>query len=111
MPIPKGSDYYELTPRGEKFIQEEDLSVAIPIETGKMMAEVSARFGDEYGLGFVQRSSEAVSCYQTLNLLACCAMCSFLSPGPKVSIQRLRPSCSVQVRNKVIGTGPDGCKA
>ena len=64
---------YSVTTFGRQWIQEGALNVLLvePGRLGLLFKGLSAKFG----AGFLQRSNEAVRCYQFGTYLACCAMC------------------------------------
>ncbi|MEW8025805.1 MAG: hypothetical protein AB2803_19125 [Candidatus Thiodiazotropha sp.] len=65
---------YSITPFGAQWLAEADLDNWVPTEPGRF-AEMLAEYRDLFGLGFHQRSQEAIRCYGAHAYLACTAMC------------------------------------
>ena len=65
---------YSLTAYGEKWLQQAGSYDYVPVEPGRF-ARLLDNLGGRLGLGFRERSQEAVRCYNAQAYLACCAMC------------------------------------
>jgi len=69
-----GGNGYSVTPFGKQWIEESDKDTFVPTEPGRF-SEMLMPFRTLFGLGFYDRSQEAVRCYGAHAYLACCAMC------------------------------------
>ncbi len=67
-------DGYSITPTGAKWIKEAAQYDCLPIEPGRF-SKLLDGFTARFGVGFQERSQEAIRCYGTNAYLACCAMC------------------------------------
>lgn len=64
---------YCITPFGEHWLKSEDKNLYVPTEPERF-AELLNAFQERFGLGFHQRSQEALRCYCANAYLASCAM-------------------------------------
>ena len=69
-----GGNGYSITSRGHAWLADAEHAIFIPVEPHRV-AEILARFRDQFGGGFFQRAQEAVRCHSAMAYLACCAMC------------------------------------
>ncbi|MCG7898001.1 MAG: hypothetical protein JAY85_06040 [Candidatus Thiodiazotropha weberae] len=65
---------YSITPFGAQWLEEADHDNWVPTEPGRF-AEMLAEYRDLFGVGFHQRSQEAIKCYGAHAYVACAAMC------------------------------------
>ncbi len=73
-PGERGPNFYLPTTSGLNWLEEAtqyDLALLEQGRFAKALAEFHQRFGD----GYLERSQEAVRCYDSLAFLGCCAMC------------------------------------
>lgn len=67
-------DGYSLTPFGQEWIIKGGDFDYVPSEPGRF-SNLLNKYGSIFGVGFKERSQEAVRCYGAHAFLACCAMC------------------------------------
>ena len=72
--ITGNSDGYTVTAAGAKWIKEAAQGVPLPVEPGRF-SKLLDGFTVPFGVGFQERSQEALRCYGASAYLACCAMC------------------------------------
>ena len=65
---------YSLTPFGRRWLEERGHDDFVPTEPGRF-AEMLDPVKDRFGVGFHQRSQEAIRCYGAHAFLACAVMC------------------------------------
>jgi hypothetical protein len=65
---------YSITLIGERWLAESEKDPFIAMEPSQIGAMLS-RYGTRFGNGYLERSREAMRCYQANAHLACCAMC------------------------------------
>jgi hypothetical protein len=65
---------YCITPFGHRWLQERGHDDFVPTEPGRFAAMLN-EFGDRFGVGFHQRSQEAIRCYGAHAFLSCAVMC------------------------------------
>lgn len=65
---------YSITPFGRRWLDERGHDDFVPTEPGRF-AEMLDQFKDRFGVGFHQRSQEAIRCYGAHAFLACAVMC------------------------------------
>ena len=65
---------YSITPFGWRWLEERGHDDFVPTEPGRF-AEMLNHFRDRFGVGFHQRSQEAIRCYGAHAFLACAVMC------------------------------------
>ncbi len=109
---------YSITPLGRQWLaeSEKDPFIAIdPTQISAMLSRYSLRFGD----GFLERSQEAIRCYQANAHLACCAMCGAaaesillalaFAKGDRVAVMKeyLTKGGRGRVQTSVFGSAPD----
>jgi hypothetical protein len=66
-------DGFSLTNAGRKWVQNFDQQPPFPVDPGRVSTLVQP-YARRFGPGFIQRATEAASCYRTMNYLAACAM-------------------------------------
>jgi hypothetical protein len=69
-----GGSGYSITAFGRQWLEDENEDVFVPTEPGRF-AEMMNPFRVRFGVGFFERSQEAIRCYEAHAYLACCAMC------------------------------------
>lgn len=65
---------FSVTSFGRQWISEAQEDIFVPTEPERF-AELLKRFSVHFGVGFQERSQEAIRCYGAHAYLACCAMC------------------------------------
>ncbi len=65
---------FSITALGEKWLREEEHSDLIPADPDRF-SQLLSRFGERFGPGYEERSSDAVRCYFAHAFRGCCAMC------------------------------------
>lgn len=71
--IPIGN-HYALTNYGLQWLQQTNLSEAVPMEYGRF-SQLLARHNTLFGEAYRVRAQESVRCYEAHTYFACCAMC------------------------------------
>ncbi|MCK4543188.1 MAG: hypothetical protein KAU17_13220 [Spirochaetales bacterium] len=71
-------DGYSITPFGRQWIVESERDDFVPTEPERFAAMMEPYF-DRFGVGFFERSQEAIRCYGAHTYLACCTMCGAAS--------------------------------
>jgi hypothetical protein len=66
-------DGFSLTDTGRVWIQNFDQQSSFPVDPGRF-ASLIQTYANRFGPVFIQRATEAVGCYRTMNYYAACAM-------------------------------------
>ena len=69
-----GPNYYLPTTSGLRWLEDATQYDLLLLEPGRM-AKALAGFHQKFGDGYLERSQEAIRCYNALAFLGCCAMC------------------------------------
>lgn len=107
-------NYFALTDYGLQWLQQTNLSEAVPMEYGRfsqLLTRYNALFGEAYRI----RAQEAVRCYEAHTYFACCAMCgaaaesillalAFEKMGEQEALREYQRSGGChRIRNRLVG--------
>lgn len=110
---------FSVTPFGRTWLAEADLDVFVPTEP-ESFAKLLAPYTTRFGIGFKQRSQEAIRCYGSHAYLACCTMCGAAAESVLLAVavaktgdeaHVLKMYCAAQGRSRVeklvVGQAPE----
>ncbi len=76
---------YSITPLGHQWLQQSKEEIFIPTDPSSFSNIISG-YREAFGDGFMQRSQEAIKCYNGLAFLACCVMCGAAAEAILLSV-------------------------